>query len=69
MMPDLEDRVRKITGDGEPQLPRDAYDERIDRELEHTAPVDLLRWMSIAMDNILDELEDDFRTFVLDRSS
>lgn len=67
MMPDLEDRVRKVIGDGGPQLPSDEYEERIDRELEHATPVDLLRWMSIAMDDMLEELEGDFRTFVLDR--
>lgn len=47
----LEDNVRCIIGESGPQLPADEYEARIDEVLERATPADLLRWISLALED------------------
>ena len=47
----LEERVRIQIGEGGPQLSSEAYHDRIEQELENMSPVELLRRISMALED------------------
>lgn len=47
----LEDRVRYLIGESGPQLPTQEYEDRIHDELSDMKPDELLRWISLALDD------------------